>query len=295
MADLEQILKELRGFRQENKEQLATIKEEILRANTRLEEAEGRIEKAEERIQSTEEVITEMLKLHVRLEDKLTDLESRSRRENIRIYGVPEGSEKESPTMDSFVVRLLREGLGIPETEPDLQVERAHRSLGQQPPEDAPPRSIIVKFLSFKTKESLLRKAWKSKGFVWQGRQINLDHDYPPLILKKRREYSEVRKVLKENQVQFQTLFPARLRVRYKEGTKTYETIEEATEDLTNRGYTVKIIRPAESLMEQVQRLTWRRAGGRRARESAVNTGSATSYRDKLRAFRRPSPAPSAK
>ncbi|KAJ8353684.1 hypothetical protein SKAU_G00212510 [Synaphobranchus kaupii] len=256
MADLELILKELRGFRQENKEQLEAIKEEILKANTRLDEAEGRIEKAEERIQNTEEVITEMLKLHVKLEDKLMDLESRSRRENI---------------------------------------ERAHRSLGPRPPEDAPPRSIIVKFLSFKTKETLLRKAWQRKGFAWQGNQINLDHDYPPLILKKRREYSEVRKVLKENQVQFQTLFPARLRVRYKDGTKIYETIEEATEDLTDRGYTVKIIRPPDSLMEQVRRLTWRRAGGRRARESAFKAGSATSYKEKLRAFRRPSPTPSAK
>ncbi|KAJ8348998.1 hypothetical protein SKAU_G00277150 [Synaphobranchus kaupii] len=266
MADLELILKELRGFRQENKEQLEAIKEEILKANTRLDEAEGRIEKAEERIQNTEEVITEMLKLHVKLEDKLMDLESRSRRENVRIYGVPEGSEKESPIIGSFVEKLLREGLGLPEDEPDLQIERAHRSLGPRPPEDAPPRSIIVKFLSFKTKETLLRKAWQ-----------------------------KVRKVLKENQVQFQTLFPARLRVRYKDGTKIYETIEEATKDLTDRGYTVKIIRPPDSLMEQVRRLTWRRAGGRRARESAFKAGSATSYKEKLRAFRRPSPTPSAK
>lgn len=41
MADLELILQELRGFRQENKEQLETIREEIVKANTRLDEAEG--------------------------------------------------------------------------------------------------------------------------------------------------------------------------------------------------------------------------------------------------------------
>ena len=86
MADLELILRELRGFCQENKKQLETIKEEIVKANTRLDEAEGQIEKAEERIQNTKEVIVAMLKLHVKQEDKL-DLESRSRRENLWCAG----------------------------------------------------------------------------------------------------------------------------------------------------------------------------------------------------------------
>lgn len=205
MADMDLILKELRGFHQENKEQLEAIKEEIVKVNTRLDEAEGRIERAEERIQNTEEVMTAMLKLHTKLEDKLLDLESRSRRENIRIFGVPEGSEKESTTMVSFVETLLREGVKLTEEMPDLQIESGHWSVGPQPPVDAPPRSITIKFLSFKTKETLLRKAWQGKGFTWQEKHINLDHGYPPLILKKRREYSEIHKVLKENKVQFQT------------------------------------------------------------------------------------------
>ncbi len=76
--------------------------EEILRANTRLDEAEVRTEK----IQNKEVVMTEMLKL-VKLENKLIDLESRSRHENVRIYWVPEDVEKESPTMVTFVENLL--------------------------------------------------------------------------------------------------------------------------------------------------------------------------------------------
>lgn len=293
MADLEMILQELRGFRQENKEHLETIREEIVKVNTRIDEAEERIEKAEERIQNSEDVIAAMLKLHIKLEDKVLDLESRSRRENMRIYGVPEGSEKESTTMVSFVENLFREGLGLPDDVPDLQIERAHRSVGPQPPADAPPRSIIIKFLSFKTKETLLRKAWQRKGFSWQDNHINLDHDYPPLILKKRREYTEIRKVLKENKVQFQTLFPARLRVRHEDGTKTYDTVEEASEDLLRRGYAVTPIAPPETLMEQVQQLSWRRVD-RRARKGAPKAGRESSYKEKLRTFRRVSPGPSA-
>lgn len=54
-------------------------------------EAEEQTEKTEERIQNTEEVITAMIKLHTKLEDKLLDLESHSRRENI---GIREGINK---------------------------------------------------------------------------------------------------------------------------------------------------------------------------------------------------------
>lgn len=143
---MELILQELREFRQENKEQLQIIKEEIGKINARLDKAEGRIEKAEERIQNTEEVITAMLKLHTKMEDKLLDLESRSRCENIRIYGVPEEAEKESTTMISFVENLLRGGLEWTDDMPDLQIERAHRSVRPKPPEGASPRSIIIKF-----------------------------------------------------------------------------------------------------------------------------------------------------
>lgn len=54
----------------------------------RLDDAEGQIEKAEERILTTEDIDTETIKLQIKLEDKLMDLESRTRKENIRIYDV---------------------------------------------------------------------------------------------------------------------------------------------------------------------------------------------------------------
>lgn len=47
MAEMEPILQEVREFRQENKEQFESIKEDNLKANTRLDTAEGRIEKVE--------------------------------------------------------------------------------------------------------------------------------------------------------------------------------------------------------------------------------------------------------
>ncbi|CAL1598891.1 unnamed protein product [Knipowitschia caucasica] len=132
MANNEVILQELRAFRLEIKEQLEGIKEELTRANNRLEEAEERIEKAEERILNVEEAMTELVQLNIKLEEKMVDMESRSRRENVRIYGVPESSEKDSPSMIAFVETLLREGLELDGV--DISIERAHRSLGPASP-----------------------------------------------------------------------------------------------------------------------------------------------------------------
>lgn len=70
--------------------------------------------------------MTEMLELHVKVEDKLTDLEGRSRCENVRIYGVLEGAKKDSTTMVKSGENQLREGLGLAEAEDVPNLHRAH-------------------------------------------------------------------------------------------------------------------------------------------------------------------------
>ena len=115
-ASLDLILKELREFRKDNDTQLKGIREDINKTNKRVEEAEERIMDAETRIKANEEAVTEMLKLNMEMIAKLTDLEGRSRRENIRIYGVKEGSEDDAPSMAVFVERLLRQKLELPDS-----------------------------------------------------------------------------------------------------------------------------------------------------------------------------------
>ena len=69
-----------------------------------------------------------MLKLNFEMDAKLTDLERRSRRENIRIQGVKEGLEEDAPSMVAIVERLLRQKLELPDSG-EVRGERAHRAL----------------------------------------------------------------------------------------------------------------------------------------------------------------------
>lgn len=104
-----------------------------------------------------------MLKLHTEMDAKLTDLEGRSRRENIRIHGVNVGSEDDAPSMTAFVERLLKLKLELPDSS-EIRVKRANRALVPKPPPNTPPRSIVAKLASCRTKEEILKLESGIKG-----------------------------------------------------------------------------------------------------------------------------------
>ena len=59
--------------------------------------------------------------------------------------------------MISFVEKILEDKLSLPASM-DLQIQRAHHVPTPRPErEGAPPRSIVVKFLSYRMKEEILK------------------------------------------------------------------------------------------------------------------------------------------
>lgn len=95
------------------------------------------------------------------------DAEQYGRRNNIRVYGVPEPEGETSLQCELKVVKLINEKLQIPINRGDI--EAAHR-LGQKkapgPGEKAKIRPIIVRFLNRKATEDILghRKNLKGSG-----------------------------------------------------------------------------------------------------------------------------------
>ncbi|KAI4877042.1 hypothetical protein NFI96_003912, partial [Prochilodus magdalenae] len=154
--------------------------------------------------------------------------------------------------MNGFLENLLKSALDFPDDE-QLRIERAHRALVPKPTgSQGKPRSIVAKFSSHRTKEDVLRKAWQKKEVLYNNVRFYVDHDYPPAVLKKRSEYSEAKKVLKEKKIKFQTPYPARLRVLYEDGTRLYQSAAAATKDLALRGFPVSVVKPpTDSVQEE--------------------------------------------
>lgn len=115
-----------------------------------------------------------------------------------------------------------------------LHIQHANRSLGKKPPPGASPRSIVVNFPKYETKESILTKAWKKKIIV-EGRQIFFDHDFTTEVLKKRKSYSEIKKTPKDKQIRFQTPL-SRIRIHWSDGPKIYNNAEDAAEKRAGDG-----------------------------------------------------------
>ncbi|KAF7655958.1 hypothetical protein LDENG_00047890 [Lucifuga dentata] len=99
---------------------------------------------------------------------KCEDLQNRLRRNNLRLYQVPEGSE--GCDMIGFVKDLIHKVLNTP-PEMEVKIERAHRAFISKPMDTAaPPRSIIVRFLDFTVKGAIPRQAWSQKQLTLQGK-----------------------------------------------------------------------------------------------------------------------------
>ncbi|KAJ1143064.1 hypothetical protein NDU88_009376 [Pleurodeles waltl] len=78
---------------------------------------------------------------HLFLRSKLTDLEDRSRRDNLRFLGFPENIEGED--LHGFLRDTLPKLTGIT-FDPPLEFQRAHRLGPRRPGTDARPRAIIA-------------------------------------------------------------------------------------------------------------------------------------------------------
>ncbi|KAI2642956.1 LINE-1 type transposase domain-containing protein 1 [Labeo rohita] len=90
------------------------------------------------------------------IQTTVVDLESRSRRNNIRIIGLPESTEGPRPSV--FFSELLAEVFGDGVLESPPECDRAHRSLSDKPKPGQRPRPVIVRLHRFQQKEKIIRE-----------------------------------------------------------------------------------------------------------------------------------------
>lgn len=302
-----ELKKDLSDFRMDFQEDIKKqIEEFTTEVNRKMQEVTDRIEGAVTRVGEMEEsmassekwdigvkaALTQLLVHQRALQDKVTDLEGRSRRNNIRIYGIPEGAEGTSAM--AFIENFIKSEMEI-DSGRDLGKERAHRALAPKPPSTAPPRSMVVHFLQFSVKEKILRDAWKKELRI-QNKRVYFDHDYATEVQNKRREYIPVKKTLKDNNIRFQTPL-TKMRVFFETGPVMYNSAAQAAEDLRRRGFTVSGITDApknDDISEETltQLLPWKTTETRRGREKERQQRR---IQERLREYRRSEPGAAAR
>lgn len=277
--------RELGDFRQEVGGKLNKVVADIKEVTERVAETEQRVADMEEACTENREALAHALQVQEKVLAQLTDLEARSRRNNIRIHGVPEGAEGDN--IEDFIDKFIQTQLSLPNVA--LNIQRCHRSLGTKPPPGANPRSVLVYLQDFKTKDMVLRSAWKMKEILYEGKRVFFEQDYPTEVVMKRKAYSAIRKTLKEKGLRFQTLYPAKLRVFFDTGPIVYNSASHAREELRKRGVIADSTGGGEETPADAapslgkSHRPWKTAGtgSRRGHEARM-----ANIREKLRSFR---------
>uniref|UniRef100_H3AI23 L1 transposable element RRM domain-containing protein n=1 Tax=Latimeria chalumnae TaxID=7897 RepID=H3AI23_LATCH len=186
-------------------------------AEQRISDAEGEAWNKAARIKSLE------VKMAV-MADKTDNLENRSRCNNLRILGFPEGVKEGNPT--AFLTSVLPALLFLPS---DISLcIRAHRSLGPHPVPKQRPRAFIIKVLMYPMRECLLRAAWEQGTLEWKGNKISLFPDLSKELQTQRQRFNPARKILQEKGVKYGVFYPATMKITINGVTSTFSDSVEA-------------------------------------------------------------------
>lgn len=148
---------------------------------------------------------------HKKLQDKCTDLENRSRRQNIRLIGIPEGAEANKPT--DFVAKFLIEVLGDENFDGPILIDRAHRSLAPKPRAGERPRPMIARLHYYSDKEKIMLMSRTKGRLLFEGSPVHIFPDMSPEVGRQRAAFNPVKVKLRTAGIPYRMLFPAKLEI----------------------------------------------------------------------------------
>ena len=199
----------------------------------RLTSLEDNANQVSDRLQEVEAKYTALEDSFTKLKAKTIDLESRSRRNNIRIAGVPESVEGTQPT--TFFSKLLLDVLGDGVLSSPPELDRAHRALTAKLP-GGKPRMVIARIHNYRVKEKIIQEARKRRGgLFYQGNPVAIFEDYCPEIMEQRTAYRVVMSELYQRGFKPSLLYPAKLRITTKDGgRKHFASVKDAEDFLAS-------------------------------------------------------------
>ena len=95
------------------------------------------------------------------------------------------------------------------------QVQETQRVPNRVNPRRNTPRHILIKLTKIKYKEQILKAAKEKQQIPHKGISIRITADLSVETLQARREWQNILKVMKENNLQTRLLYPARISFRY--------------------------------------------------------------------------------
>lgn len=208
-------------------EDIGHVRRDIQKVAERTTRIETRISDLEDQFVPTQATVRKHSQLIAALLAKTDDLENRSRRNNVRLIGVPEKIEGANPSeyFESWLRNTFEKGT----LTPLFAVERAHRVPLRPLPPGAPPRPVLVKLLHFRDRDAILRRARDLTDVMLNGCRVSFYPDFSAEVQKRRMQFMDVKKRLRALSLPYAMLYPAKLRVAALDTTQFFESPKDAS------------------------------------------------------------------
>lgn len=232
-VDIAKMYALLKETSEKQEERLYIIQRATVAVENKLADISARISNAEFRLDFLEDANKAMeadppaTKSEVeRLRQKIDDLENRSRRNNLRFVGFPEGCEgQNAPTFLRETIPQLMH-LDYPN---GIEIDRAHRSLTKRRPDgDHTPRAILARFLRFQDRERIAVAARKMGRVSRNGHHIMVFPDYSRPVVEMRSKFNQCKQMLHERRVTFSLMYPATLVIKATAGRREFDDSKKA-------------------------------------------------------------------
>ncbi|KAJ1114516.1 hypothetical protein NDU88_002752 [Pleurodeles waltl] len=152
------------------------------------------------------------------LRSKLTDMEDRSRRDNIRVLGIPENEE--GSDMQAFLTSTLPKMISLDFDPPlefqrhiqsQLPTQRAHRKRPKRSDNSSRPRPIIACLLRHNQTRQILQVARNHSPFRIDQHEIRITADYSKETNERRKAFLALRPRLRKLEMKYGLFDPARM------------------------------------------------------------------------------------
>lgn len=227
MASLVSLLEEHRqALSAEFKTSISKLEDKLEHIQCKVSDNEAKIisleanaNETEDRMLALEDSCAKLSESNAKLQTRVSELESRSRRSNIRILGLPESIEGPRPT--AFFSELLLEVFGESVLGAAPECDRAHRTAKAKPAPGQRPRPVIICLHRHQVKETIIREARAQRGKLkYRDHPITIYEDYTPEVMEERHKYKEVMSRLYVLGLKPSLRYPARLSIITTGGTR---------------------------------------------------------------------------
>ena len=153
---------------------------------------------------------------------------------NIWIIGIPEEEDKKKGH-EKILEEIVVENFPKMGKEIVTQVQETQRVPNRINPRRNTPRYILIKLTNIKNKEQILKAAREKQHIIHKGISVRITADLSTETLQARREWQNILKVTKENNLQPRLLYGARISFKYEGEIRSFTDKQKLREFSTTK------------------------------------------------------------